>query len=161
MKSCRDLKEYNWSMIKKKPRLLLPSGLSFLAYITMAYARATAQRLHYPTIMELFLTRKGAVMNAQSSGSTVVVVLVVLAAVIFWPLIAGDEYLFRVWMFILGMPFFDNASLSFMAVLSLVGLAALIRATSRSPNQPIHPGAILAGLFSVYAIGYMVTAMRH
>jgi hypothetical protein len=44
-------------------------------------------------------------MNAQSSGSTVVVVLVVPAAVIFWPLIAGDEYLFRVWMFILGMLF--------------------------------------------------------
>jgi hypothetical protein len=126
----------------------------------MAYARATTQRWRYPTIVELF-REKGAVMNAQSSGSTVVVVLVVLAAVIFWPLIAGDEYLFRVWMFILGMPFFDNASLSFMAVLSLVGLAALIRATSRSPHQPIHPGAILAGLFSVYAIGYMVTAMRH
>jgi hypothetical protein len=44
-------------------------------------------------------------MNAQSSGSTVVVVLVVPAAVIFWPLIAGDEYLFRVWMFILGCLF--------------------------------------------------------
>lgn len=148
-------------MIKKAPAASAAGAFFVWSYVAMAYARATTQRWRYPTIVRIVSGEKGVVMNTQSSGSTVVVVLVVLAAVIFWPLIAGDEYMFRVWMFILGMPFFDNASLSFMAVLSLVGLAALIRATSRSPNQPIHPGAILAGLFSVYAIGYMVTAMRH
>lgn len=160
MKACRYLERYIWSMIKKSSTSFAV-GAFFLGVYRHGLRTRNYSALALSDNRGIVSEEKGAVMNAQSSGSTVVVVLVVLAAVIFWPLIAGDEYLFRVWMFILGMPFFDNASLSFMAILSLVGLAALIRAISRSPHQLIHPGAILAGLFSVYAIGYMVTAMRH
>jgi hypothetical protein len=103
---------------------------------------------------------KGAVMSAQSRSSTLVVVSVLLAAAIFWPLIGGDRYLFIIWMIILGIPFLDSGSLTLMAVLSLVGLAVLITVTFRSARS-VHAGAILAGLLGVYAIGYMVAVIRH